>query len=185
MYKKISLKLLIGIYIVLTLLLRVFYFQVGNLFGVRFSDYALIVILVLTIILLIIAIIKAFRKKFKPLLILIITVVAIYCMPFEFVFGWIGFRFNSKYRNGIIAELNEGKFDSILSREGFPQSGAWIEKTNPRFKVYKRGQLKMIFIYQGDIGSGGDEFCGALYFSDLSYPAGAANGFFIFLTNIT
>ena len=164
--QKIRLKYIIGIFGLFTLLIRLFYFQLDELFGVRFLNFALIVILVSSLSLLILTIIKAIRKEFKPLLSLLIVISTIYFVPFEFLVGWTQFKSNTKERDELVNSLKNGTYDSEFQNPEYRQYGAWIENHKPRYKVYKDDNIQMIFCWQGHIRTH-EEYCGQLYLSDI------------------
>jgi DMSO/TMAO reductase YedYZ heme-binding membrane subunit len=66
---KLPLKTFLLIFGLLTLIVRLFYFQIDNNFGVKPLDISIIFLLISGLILLILTIITATKKDFKPLII--------------------------------------------------------------------------------------------------------------------
>lgn len=163
---KLPLKRLILIFGLLALALKLFYFQLDRLFGVKILDVVLIILLVSSLTLLILTIIKATRRDFKPFLIFIFIISTLYFVSFEYLIGWTQFKFNDSERNGLVSNLKNGIYDSVLDKQEYPQYGAWIESHNPRFKIYKDSTLQMLFRWQGHIRTQ-EEYCGQLYLSDV------------------
>lgn len=165
--KKLTIKTPLVIYGIIALILRLFYFQLDSFLRVKVVDTLYTIILFSTIFFFCMTVSKAIFKEFKPLLMFTAIFVILYCVPYEFINGWIQFKFNSNNRMELVSKLKTGAFDSLLSKRTFLDQGGRFDSYNPRYRVFKDNTLQMIFLWQGNIRNE-EEYCGQLYVSDTN-----------------
>jgi hypothetical protein len=122
-----KLKTLIVIFGLLSIIVRLFYFQLDRLVGVKILDGLIILLIISSLTLLVLTIIKLTRIDFKPFLILILIFGTLIFIPFEYLIGWTKFNFNRNERNELVNKLKDGTFEAYKAKKGTLNMGLGLK----------------------------------------------------------
>ncbi len=103
------------------------------------------------------------KKDYSRLVKLTLVLPLVVLLPTELIYSVASLPFNYSLRNKIVHELQDGQYDSIMRADAGFASGTWIYKCARHYKVYKRNNIKMVFLEQRIAGYTGEEFFGLQY----------------------
>jgi hypothetical protein len=157
-------------FFVILLGLLIVFFRIFNSFnGLGWTNWEIVVVPGLTIVAIVVAIKEMLKKRFTPLLILLLFVAIAIFIPFEYIYGVIDYKIQKKARSLVVEKLNSGEYDSLLKSVKYPENGVKIDNTEGHvINLYSDSRLQLIFFFQ-TYNREKQNYCGILYISNEGF----------------